>query len=244
MARRLLTILDCFDVSRTELSLSDIAHIAGLPVSTTRRLIVELVEWGGLERQSNGKYRIGQRLWQVAASASVQHTLRVRALSCMHDLFAATSQNVQLMVLDGSEALCIEKLSHDRSVVNLTQVAGRTPLHASAAGKVLLAYAPAEFTREYVSRGLPRLMPRTIVQPGRFMASLAEVRRAGVAHSREELTPGVCSVAAPVTGPSGDVEAALGLLVPHTMRLDRLESAVRTAAKGISRSLSTTGDLA
>lgn len=238
VARRLLTVLDCFDLTRVELTLTEIATLSHLPVSTTRRLILELTAWGGLERLPNAKYRVGRRLWRLGASAPEQRTLREAALPYMHDLFAATGENVQLAVLDAGEALCVEKLSNDRSVSIISQVGGRTPLHASAVGKVLLAFSPPAVGRELICRRLERVVAHTVVQPGRLNAMLGEVRRTGVAYSIEELTDGVCSVAAPVMGENGQIRAALGIVVPHTTRLDRLAPAVRTAALGISRSLS------
>ncbi|MFD4253374.1 IclR family transcriptional regulator [Amycolatopsis thermoflava] len=235
VSRRLLTVLDCFDVAHPALTLTEVAGRSGLPLSTARRLIAELREWGGLERLDDGRYRIGIRLWTIGSLAPQQRGLREAALPHMHDLFQATQENLQLAVLEGTRALCIEKLSSTRAVPTRTEVGGRLPLHATGVGKALLAFSGRGLLREVVDAGLPRMTPHTITQPGRLAAALAEVRRAGVGYSYEEMTLGAVSVAAPVLGVDGRIRAALGIVAHSRAAVDRLAPAVRTAALGIAR---------
>jgi DNA-binding IclR family transcriptional regulator len=235
VAQRLLAVLDCFDVGQPELSLTEIATSAGLPLSTARRLVVELVRWGGLERLGNGHYRVGIRLWQIGSTAPRPRDLREAALPYMHDLYEATQENVQLVVLDGLEALCLEKISGASSVATMTEVGGRLPLHATGVGKVLLAFSPPALLRDVVRRGLPRATPRTIATPGRLAGAVAEVRRTGLSFAYEELTVGVSSVAAPISRSGDRPLAALGIVVRADTRLDRLAPALRTAALSLSR---------
>jgi DNA-binding IclR family transcriptional regulator len=235
VAQRLLAVLGCFDVARPELSLTDIARATGLPSSTARRLILELVEWGGLERLGNGRYRIGIRLWQIGSTAPRQRDLREAALPYMHDLYEATQENVQLVVLDGLEALCLEKISGTGSVATMTEVGGHLPLHATGVGKVLLAYSPPALLRDTIAKGLPRITARTVVAPGRLAASLAEIRRAGLSFAYEEMTVGVSSVAAPISRSGNSPLAALGIVARADTRLDVLAPALRTAALSLSR---------
>jgi DNA-binding IclR family transcriptional regulator len=161
----------------------------------------------------------------------------------MEDLYEATHENVQLAVLDGHDALFVDKISGRHSVQTVTRVGGRLPLHATGVGKVLLAYATPDFIEEVIERGLPRLAPRTIVDPDELRAELARVRASGFAQTREEMTRGSVSVAAPVFGPTGGVVAAISLVVAaHPVNVDRLSLAVRTAALGLSRAVSQTWD--
>ncbi|HWD03636.1 MAG TPA: IclR family transcriptional regulator [Amycolatopsis sp.] len=235
VSSRLLAVLDCFDVANPALTLTEVATRSGLPVSTARRLINELRDWGGLERLEDGRYRIGMRLWTVGTLAPRQRGLREAALPYLHDLFQATQENLQLTVLDGTQALCIEKISSTKAVPTRTEVGGRLPLHATGVGKVLLAYSGTELLRTLVAAGLPRMTPHTITQPGRLAAALEEVRKSGVAYSYEEMTLGAVSVAAPVLGSDGRVRAALGIVAHSRAAVDRLAPAVCTAALGIAR---------
>lgn len=231
-----VALLDAFSPATRELSLNELAHRTGLPLSTSYRLASELVEWGGLERGEGGGYRIGLRLWEIGALATRPSGIREVALPFMQDLYEATGENVQLAVLDRHEALYIEKIAGRRSVEIKSEIGGRLPLHATGAGKVLLAHASEALVVEVLTAGLKRYTPHTIVEPGRLRKALAMVRRFGIAYAREEMTLGSVSVASPVFGVDGSVVAAMSIVVRST-RADvrRLGPAVHTAALCASR---------
>jgi DNA-binding IclR family transcriptional regulator len=239
VASRLLSVLACFATATPELTMSEISSRTGLPTTTTRRLLAELTDWGGLDRLVNNRYRIGVRLWEIGALAPQQRGLREAALPLMHDLWSATHENVQLVVLDDREALCIEKISATTAVATRTEVGGRLPLHATAVGKCLLAYSPRDLLLEVIDGGLTRHTPYTITEPGRLATVLQDVRRTGVAVSREELTLGAVSAAAPIVSNGGVLVGALGVVAHSSSQLGRLGPAVRTAALGIARMLPT-----
>ena len=153
----------------------------------------------------------------------------------MHDLYTATAENIQLVVLDGYEALCVEKIAAVAAVANRTVVGGRLPLHATAVGKCLLANSPRELYIEVANRGLRRQTKYTITEPGRLANSLREVRHTGVAYSQEEMTLGVVSAAAPIIAGGGVLLGALGVVAHSAKQLKRLGPAVQTAALSISR---------
>ena len=232
-----LALLDAFALDDPELSLNELARRTGLPLSTTYRLATELVSWGGLERVSGGGYRVGLRLLEVGARAPRSSGLHEMVVPFMQDLFVATRENVHLAVMDGHEALYIERVTGLRSIPVKARRWGRMPLHATGVGKVLLAYAGNEFTDEVIAEGLARFTPYTIVAPGHLRRNLAEIRRTGVGFAHEEMTVGRLSVAAPVSDADGRVVAALSIVVPTTVDPQRLAPAVRTAALCASRRL-------
>jgi DNA-binding IclR family transcriptional regulator len=235
---KVVALLDAFSPRAAELSLNELAQRTGLPVSTTYRLVSELVEWGGLERVDGGGYRIGLRMWEIGALAPRGETLRDVALPFMSDLFEATRENVHLAVLDGAEVLYVEKLSGRHAMPVRTRRGGRLPLHATAAGKVLLAHAPDSLLRSTVAAGLRRYTAHTIIAPGHLRRALTEIRRSGIGYAREELTVGSHSVASPVLDADGVAVAALSVTL-RAGRTDprRLGPAVRTAAISVSRGL-------
>lgn len=69
---RVLSILAVFERSLAPRSLSDISAETGLPLSTTHRLVGELEDWGALQRDDNGRYQIGLRLWELGQHAGRQ----------------------------------------------------------------------------------------------------------------------------------------------------------------------------
>ena len=236
---RAIAILDSFSHDRPEQTLGSIVRATALPPATVHRLLAELVGWGGLERSGRGTYRVGLRLWQLGALAPASRRLRDAALPYLEDLYEATHHVVHLAVLDGLEVLYVEKLSarpEDVSVFVVSEVGRRLPPHATGPGKVLLAYSPQKVVDRVVAAGLPRLTPHTITDPARLSAALAEIRRTGVCLSRDEMTMGASSVAAPISGPERCVIAAVSVVLPSRVgNLATLVPAVRAACIGIGR---------
>ena len=237
VASRVFAVLDCFRHGQPAMTLSEVASRSGIPLSTTRRLLLELTAWGGTERLPDGNYRIGMRLWELGSLAPRQRDLRDAASPYMHDLYEAARENVQLSVLDGLEVLCLEKLYGRGAVPTETDVGERMPLHATAAGKALLAFSGPEVLRAVVDAGLTRLTANTLVEPGRLTQALRRTRETGLAYSFEERTLGIVSVASPMSGPDGRLLGAIGIVARVGTRLDRLGPAVRTAALTISRAI-------
>jgi DNA-binding IclR family transcriptional regulator len=238
VTNKVMSIFAAFSRSRPELSLNELARRAELSVSTAYRLATELVEWGGLERAEGSGYRIGLRLWEVGSLSPRSAALNEIVLPFMQDLYEVTHENVHLAVLDGQEALYVERVTGRRSVKVRGRRGGRLPLHATGVGKVLLAYAPEEFQKEVLSADLRRYTPYTVVAPGLLQQALREIRRTGVAFAREEMTTGRTSVAAPLLDDEGHAVAAMSIVVSSPgADVQHLALAIRTAALCASRRL-------
>jgi DNA-binding IclR family transcriptional regulator len=235
---RALAVLGCFDDEHPERTLGGIVAATGLASATAYRLVAELVEWGALERPARGRYRIGTRLWRLGSLAAVARDLRDTALPFLQDLAAVTGQVVHLVVLDGDRALFVERLAGHAEVRVRSRVGRAMPLHASGPGKVLLAHGPPELLAAVLGQGLERTAGGTITDPDRLLRALADVRATGFCLSRDEMTDGASSVAAPVHGPGGVVVAGLSVVVPSsTGNLQSLVPAVRLTAAAVSRAL-------
>jgi DNA-binding IclR family transcriptional regulator len=239
---KLLGVLDAFSRERRALTLSEIARATDVPLSTAHRLIAELCTWGGLERDDDGRYRIGLRLWELGALAPRALGLREAALPFMEDLYEVTHENVQLAVREGSEVVFVERFAARGAVPVLTEVGGRFAMPPTGVGLVLLAFAPPELQERVLGEPLRRYTPWTVTDPTRLRRLLAEVRRTGVAVSDRQVTEDAVSVAAPIAV-RDQVVAALSIVVrgdgPAAVRA--MTPGVRAAARAISRSLSADG---
>jgi DNA-binding IclR family transcriptional regulator len=233
-----LAVLQSFSKEQPELTLGAIQQATGLPSATTYRLVAELVEWGALERVGRGRYRIGIRLWQIGSLAPQARNLRDVALPFLQDLLDVTHEVVHLVVLDEGKALYLERLMCRPEVHTRSRVARRLPLHATGPGKILLAHSPAELVDETIRAGLSKQARNTITDPAVLRRTLADIRRSGFCISRDEMTDGASSVAAPVRCVNGQVIAAISVVVPSDSRdLQVLVPAVRLAAAGITRGM-------
>ncbi|MPZ62891.1 MAG: helix-turn-helix domain-containing protein [Propionibacteriales bacterium] len=243
VASRILAIFDAFDMQHPQLSLSEISRRAGLPLTTTHRLVTELTRWRGLERDENGNYFIGLRAWEVGLLSPLHTRLREVAQPFMQSLYEASRENVHLAVRDGLDAMYVEKLAGPRSVPIISRTGGRLPMHATGVGKALLAWESPELINTVLSRPLERPTRYTITAPGRLRRELEETRQRGYAVTREEMTLGSCSVAAPVLDRAGAPAAAVGLVV-HSVHVEpeKLAPQIRMAADGIASRLEATRD--
>jgi IclR family transcriptional regulator, acetate operon repressor len=238
---RALRVLDTFDDEHHELRLSDIARRAGLPLSTVHRLVGELVAWGGLER-SDDHYRIGLRLFELGTIAPSWEQRRNAALPFMQDLYEATHENVHLAVLDGLEIVYLLKLSGHEQMPAPTRTGGRHAAHCTSLGKALLAFSPESAQEAVIAAGLEPKTRLTIRDPAAFRKELAAVREHGLAFDRQESTPGLGCIGAPIFGPGGVPAAAISVSGPiRRMNSATLASQIRAAALGSSRALSDLG---
>jgi DNA-binding IclR family transcriptional regulator len=242
---RALRILEAFRADRRELSLSQLARSADLPLSTTHRLADELVRWGALERDRRdrrGRYRIGLRLWEIGALAP-RLGLREVALPFLEDLYEATHENVQLAVLDGQEVLYVERISGRGSVGAVSRVGGRLPLHATAVGQVLLAHGDAQLQERVMAGPMRACTSKTITSPHLLRRVLADIRRTGVAVCDGQVDLCTMSIAAGIRDASDQVVAALSVVVPADRPVSIYIPAVRAAARGVSRAIGLPGGL-
>jgi DNA-binding IclR family transcriptional regulator len=237
VAEKLFAIADAFEGGRP-LTLTEIAQRTGLPLSTTHRLVAEWVAWGGLERDNDGRYQVGMRLWRIGVRRPSTRRLRVAALPYLDELLEATREHVHLAVRDDLAAIYLERRSGRDAVPIVSDVGSRLPLHATGVGLALLAHAPTEVFDEVVARGLRRFQPNTVTTERELRSRLAEIRATGLSRTVEELTAGAFSVAAPVRDASGSVVAAVSIIA-HTERRDepQFPLGVRMAARGISSAL-------
>jgi DNA-binding IclR family transcriptional regulator len=238
VTERALSILAAFSADRPALTLSEISRRTGLPLTTTHRLTRELTRWGALEQDEAGRHHIGLRLWEVGALARRGVGLREAALPFLEDLYEATHENIQLAVLDGTDAVYVDRISGRKAVHVVTRAGSRLPVHATGVGLVLLAHAPVAILDRVLAGPLKRYTAHTITDHAQLRRVLADVRQSGYVISDRQIELVSISVAAPVYGSLRTVVAALSIVIPAKgTDAQRYVPAVRATAHGISRAL-------
>ena len=194
----------------SEHSLSEIARLTGLPLSTTHRLTSELATRRFLERTEDGLYRTGLPLRMIGAEEACAPSLQERAPCVLEDLVAATHSRARLGVLRGLHVAYIEKVPGPGPVTAFS-AAATLPAHPTALGRALLAFGPASTVDMAIMEGLRSYTTYTVTSPDRFRRELAITRLTRVAIARRELESTTCGVAVPIFGPGGEVIAAIEL---------------------------------
>jgi DNA-binding IclR family transcriptional regulator len=236
---RVVRVISAFPAGVSVLQLSELAERAELPLTTAHRLVRQLAQHGLLEAGAGGSVRLGLRLWELVNRNSPTLALRQAAMPFMEDIQHVLNQNVNLAVLDGWEALFVERLSRRGSVANRAQIAGRLAVHVSSAGLALMSHQPRSVQAEYLEQFTD---PAGKVTAEELRALLSEAAHQGYAQLAGVIDPDTWGIAVPVLDGRKLAVAALGVVVPlREVRLQALVPALQTAARGIGRRLGETG---
>ncbi len=225
-----------------ELGVSELGRRLGVHKATASRLVATLAERGMLERDPvTERFRLGFGLIRLAGAAMAGLDIVRVSHPILEDLAERTRETVNLGVLAGDSVVYIDQVTGTRSIVAVSWVGRRTPLHCTSNGKVLLAHMdPAERDAQ-LAEPLTEMTPRTVTDPAVLGRQLDEIARRGYAQTVEELEEGLNAVAAPVWQADGQVTAALSVSGPafrmRPMDLPRTARLVMDAADAISRRL-------
>lgn len=195
---------------------TELAERLGVDKSVASRLLRSLADTGFAARGADRRYRLGPKLARLRGGFPPDLRERMRPL--LTALAAETGECAHLAVLVGCRAFYLDK-AESTALLRVDHPVGLlAPLHCTALGKVLLAFADAP-----LPAALERFTPATIAEPAALAAELELTRARGFAIDDEEFSAGIRCVAAPVRGPDGRAVAAIGVSGP-TGRLapDRL----------------------
>lgn len=241
-AQRVLSVLGAFEHGGGSLRLSDISRHADLPLPTAHRLVRELLEWGGLDVDSQGRYRLSRRFLDLASSSTNAMQMRELAVPHLVDLHRRTGLSVQLAIRDGGEVMYLDALRAHPNWSGENRIGGRLPLHVTATGIMLLADEPQEIIDDYLDGPLQRFTEFTPATREHVTTALAQARRDGYYVSMKSIATGASAIAAPITDASGKVVAALGVVFrPGHVTPTSLIDPVRLHATRISSAISATG---
>ncbi|GAB2753064.1 IclR family transcriptional regulator [Sinomonas soli] len=243
MVHRLVRVIAAFDSEHPTLSGADLARRAALPSSTAYRIVDELLAESLLDRDGQ-RLRLGTRLWELVSRGSKVLGLREAALPFMEDVQAVVGHHTTLGVIDQQDVLYIERIGSNNSTINITRVAGRLPIHATSTGLILTAFGPTEAQETFLRRRLPKLTDTTVTDPDELRRMLAEMRHSGYCVMPGTIVPESTGVAVPVFSADGTAIAGLSVVIPRENGpVQASITALRTAARGISRALGWDGTL-
>ncbi len=217
-------------------TVGDLARLAGLPRSTTSRLVGALERQGLVQRDpEGGAIRPGPVLLRFAHREVSALDLVELAGSALERLAHESGETANLGVATPTAAEMLDQRDSRHILGSTNWVGQRVPHHGSVIGKVFLAAGAVPFP----ASPLERLAPGTITDPSELRRDLERTRARGYATAVDELEPGLWAVAAPVRDAGGAVTAALSISGP-TVRLrdgllDELGGLVRDEASTLSR---------
>jgi len=225
---RALALLDAVAESDGGARVNELARRIGVNPSTASRLLGTLEAGGLVEREPGGPYRLGLKLVALSDRVLGQLDVREQARPWLIWLVEETGETATLSVPGGGEAITVDFVPSASSVVSLARLGRPSVAHATAAGKVMLAFGPRASARPDVpTADLTAFTERTITDPEVLAKELERIRSAGVAEAVGEREPDLNALAAPVRGRGGELVAILGLQGPAA----RLPAATRQSLK-------------
>ena len=211
------------------------------------RLLATLLKRGYVRQNPDtSRYYAGAKLATLTEGRSRFGELRLRARPLLRALTEATRETANLVVLDDVQAVYIETIPSPQVVRLFTTVGKRTPLHATGAGKALLAALPPPRRDALLERvELRAYTPHTIVDRAALRRTLDDIRERGYAIDDEEYDEGVRCVAVAVVPARGSAVgapiAALSISAPASrlsrQRCGELAPALRRTAADLAEAL-------
>jgi len=204
---------------RQPVGVSELARALVLPKATVQRALVTLGEAGWLRPEARdpsgrpgrpGGWVVGARCARLAQAAPRAAAIRAAAGPHLQPLRDRTRESVMLFALDGERLALLASEQSPQVVRASPGDFGAPPLHATAAGRAVLAFLPEARRRALLAGGLPRFTDASITEAGALAAELAGTRARGYAVSHGEYQPDLAGVAAPILDGASDAQDGPG----------------------------------
>jgi IclR family acetate operon transcriptional repressor len=231
-------LLEAVGESESGRSLTELAGELEMPVGTVHRLLRHLVMLGYLEQAPDSKlYHLGLKVLTLRAGAIAALHLAFLARPHLRELMLTTGCVAHLAAYRSGEVVYLDRVDTPDTVGRLTPSVGRRyAAHRTALGKVLLAALPdGELDEFLATTSLARFTPNTITDPTLLKEHLITVRMRGYALDREEGTPGLWCVAAPVRDYTGRTVAATSVSMHSRPGPARLQELIRIVGERAGR---------
>jgi IclR family transcriptional regulator, acetate operon repressor len=221
-------------------TLAETARRTGLHRSTAHHLLQTLVGLGYLQRiDATRRYMLGAKLLQLTEPAVSMNQLSQLAAPLLVELSRQCGEGTALAAFEGDALTIVAKREPDSPIRIMQNVGSTRPIHASAAGKAILAWLKEpDRSRVLAQIAFEKLTANTITSRDGYEAELQRVRQAGCAIDDEEHMDGIRCISAPVFAQAGRVVAGLSIIGPsHQMTRRKLRD-LRAPLLEVARALS------
>jgi|694.fasta_scaffold64800_4 DNA-binding IclR family transcriptional regulator len=218
-----IRLLKMFSAEHEEWGASELGRAVAMDKVIVHRLLRALAEGELLVQDATTRrYRMGPGLIALAHRNLGSMDVTSLARPYLERLRDETGETILLSVRRGNVVVVTLPCESRQAVRVSAEVGDSVPMYCSASGRVFLAFGPATLFQEIDATPMPALTAHTITNLDEIGKQLVDIKRRGWAIDDEELADGVRAVAAPVFGPTGDVECCVALRAPSG-RLPRNE---------------------
>ena len=193
------TLLDAFTTDKKEWGVRELATKSGYNKSTTYRLLSTLVSLNVVQQNDNEKYSLGSKLFELGNRVSLYQSLINATKIPIRDIAINIQETVLYGVLKDNQVFYINKAESIQGLKISTSVGSYQPIHATAIGKVLLAFS-SETKKENILKSInfTEITKNTITDKNTFISELKKIKKHGYALDLEEFEIGLICVAIPI----------------------------------------------
>ena len=213
---RAFDIIELLAVEPGGLGVSDIARRLALNKSTVHRILNAITERGYLEKTVEGTYRLG--IHSVASTKLSDIELTTEAKPYLYELTNKLGQSSHLAILDGSDAVYIDKVEVTKNLRLYSQIGKRIPVYCSGLGKSLLLDTEDSMILSILSsQKMNKFTNTTLTTPQAVLKEIQEARVTGWTIDDEEHDEGIRCVAAPIYDFTGKIIASVSSAGPSNI---------------------------
>ena len=231
---RALALLDALADHPPGLGVNELARRIGVNASTASRLLGTLQRGRYVDRDPGGPYRLGLRFVALAEGVLARIDVRELARPRLRALMEETGETATLSVPGATEAITVDFVPSGASVMSMAHIGRPSVAHATAVGKVMLAFGGEAAT----PNELTAYTPLTITDPAVLADEVAAVREHGWSVAAGEREPELNALAVPVFDHRGALMAIVGLQGPAARLTDERRRAVLPAVRATAAALS------
>ena len=213
---RAMRVLMGFTTANAELTIGALASSAEVPRSTAFRILATLEATGFVERGTIADtYRLGPSALLVGGAALRQLDFQQRLRPQLEALMQATGETVHLVIFRERQTLVVDKIDSYHAIRLVSNIGFRSPLHATSAGKLMLAHQPAARIDQILDdHEFTPFTEKTLTNADALRQHFVQIREQGYAVDDEEFEAGLRCVAAPIRDSSRAVFAGVSISGP------------------------------
>ncbi|MBB6283604.1 IclR family transcriptional regulator [Geobacillus subterraneus] len=211
-----LKLLKYFTKQNPTWGVRELAKEMNISHSIIHRILTTFQEHGFLiQNPETKKYELGMKFWEYGHIVQERIQISDVIRPIMKRLSEETGESIFLTWLDGIEAICVEIVESPQSIKFAVSVGSRTPLHAGASNKVIMAFLPRDQQEAIIAKGLQPITGKTVIDSTKLLEELREIRNKGWCFSVGEYSDSVFGLGVPLFNNKKEVIASLTIAGPE-----------------------------
>lgn len=230
------TLLEAFTTDHPVWGVRELAVKTGYNKSTVYRLLYTLSSMNLVQQNQNDKYSLGSKLFELGNRVSIYKTLKNLTNNAIKMVALEIQETVLLSILKEDQLFHINKADSMHGLKINTSIGSYQPLHATASGKLLLAYSSVAQQQHFLNQAaLEPYTKHTITTSAGLTKQFSEIQEKGFALDIEEFEPGLVCIAIPVKNKEHKTIAALSASGPLSrFKMENVSNYLNILKKGVS----------